>query len=298
MSNEVSRLASLGLAVNERDEPSSSSATFDDGGHYRIEIPSVEGSEAFAAVVDEANRRKIRVHRVSQGSGIMLLTNDEIRDMVALGAERSIEVCLFTGPRAAWDIGAQSRASAGSSVAAAARGGSQLVFALRDVERACTLGIRSVLLGDVGVIWAVARLRAAGEFPRDLIIKSSVALPAANPATAHVLEEIGVDSLNMPVDLTIGQISSIRSAVAVPLDCYIESPDDFGGCVRYHEIPAIVDVAAPVYLKFAVRNCAPLYPAGEHLRGVVLSSSRERVRRAAIGLELLAAAGKSFKGSP
>ena len=66
----------------------------------------------------------------------------------------------------------------------------------------------------------------------------------------------------------------------------------------YHEIPAIVDVAAPVYLKFAVRNCAPLYPAGEHLRGVVLSSSRERVRRAAIGLELLAAAGKSFKGSP
>ncbi len=292
------QLGDLGLGGNERDEPVPSTSAFPDGTHYRIEIPSVEGPEAFGVVVAEAERRGVRVHRVSQGSGISMLTKSEISEMVAIGADSAIEVCLFTGPRAGWDIGAQSRSSAGSTIAPAARGGSQLLFAVRDVARACDLGVRSVLLGDIGVIWSVARLRSLGELPADLVIKSSVALPSANPAAARVLSELGVDSLNLPVDLTIGQISSIRSAVEVPLDCYIESPDDFGGCVRHHEISAIVEVAMPIYLKFAVRNSPPLYPAGEQIRGVVLSSAAERVRRAAIGLEHLDAAQSRFRISP
>lgn len=50
----------------------------------------------------------------------------------------------------------------------------------------------------------------------------------------------------------------------------------------------LVRDAAPVHLKFAVRNAADSYPAGGHLQGLVLASARERVRRAAIGLGLLA----------
>ena len=46
-------------------------------------------------------------------------------------------------------------------------------------------------------------------------------------------------------------------------------------------------MAAPVYLKFAVRNAPNIYPAGEQLEALSLSSARERVRRAAIGLALL-----------
>ena len=59
------------------------------------------------AVIDEASARRVPVHRVSQGSGIMLQTDDEIREMLALGRERGIEVCLFVGPRANWDVGVQ-----------------------------------------------------------------------------------------------------------------------------------------------------------------------------------------------
>lgn len=271
---------------------------FVDGGQFRVEIPSVEGPEAFAEVVEAADRHGIRIHRVSQGSGIMLQTDDEIREMVAIGSERSIQVCLFTGPRASWDVGAQARSSAGAAAAAAARGASQLRYSLRDVERACELGVRSVLLGDLGVIWAVAQLRAKGDLPQGLTIKSSVALPVCNPATARVLADLGVDSLNIAVDLTIEQISSIRSAVTIPIDCYIESPDDFGGCVRHHELPEIVEVAAPVYLKFAVRNSPAIYPAGEQLRTTVLASARERVRRAAIGLALLTRHAPDTRPSP
>ena len=53
---------------------------------YSVEIPSCEGPQAMRAVIDEAAARHVRVHRVSQGSGVMLQTDDEIREMLALGA--------------------------------------------------------------------------------------------------------------------------------------------------------------------------------------------------------------------
>jgi hypothetical protein len=67
----------------------------------------------------------------------------------------------------------------------------------------------------------------------------------------------------------------------------VEGADDFGGAVRYYEVPELVRVAAPVHLKFTVRNAPGLYPSGEHLAGPAVASARERVRRAAIGVALL-----------
>jgi hypothetical protein len=58
--------------------------------------------------------------------------------------------------------------------------------------------------------------------------------------------------------------------------------------VRLYEIPELVRIAAPVYLKFGLRNAPNIYPVGKHLAPVALALSRERVRRAKIGLDLLA----------
>ena len=46
---------------------------FPDGGQYRFEIPSVEGPRVFRAVIEAAKEHKVPVHRVSQGSGVLLL---------------------------------------------------------------------------------------------------------------------------------------------------------------------------------------------------------------------------------
>ena len=54
------------------------------------------------------------------------------------------------------------------------------------------------------------------------------------------------------------------------------------------DVGEIVRIAAPVHLKFGLRNAPNLYPSGAHLEGVAQSTGRERVRRAAIGLEHLA----------
>jgi Peptidase family U32 len=280
-------LASLGLPDRDLGELPSSARRFGDGAQYRIEIPSVEGPEPFRAVIDAAKERELRVHRISQGSGMMLLTDDEIEAMVALGVEHGIEVCLFTGPRAAWDVGVQATASAGRVVAGSLRGADQLAYGVEDVLRGCRLGVRSVLVADSGQLWVLGRLKRAGDLPDDLQIKVSISLPVTNPATARLLEDLGATTLNLPVDLSLAQIAAIRQAVAVPLDVYVEGADDFGGPVRYYEVPELVRVAAPVHLKFTVRNALGLYPSGEHLAGLAVASARERVRRAAIGVALL-----------
>ena len=57
--------------------------------------------------------------------------------------------------------------------------------------------------------------------------------------------------------------------------------------MRHYEIPELVRLGAPIYLKFGVRNAPGLYPSGQHLESTVIALSRERVRRAAIGLALL-----------
>ena len=59
-------------------ELTASDARFADGAHYRVEIPSVENPSALRAVVSEAHSLGVPVHRVSQGSGSMLLTKAEL----------------------------------------------------------------------------------------------------------------------------------------------------------------------------------------------------------------------------
>src|SRR4051812_34325602 len=118
--------------------------------------------------------------------------------------------------------------------------------------------------------------------------KVSGMLPAANAAAARVLERLGASTINLPTDLTLPQIAAIRTAVGVPLDVYVEAPDNVGGFIRHHEIPELIRVAAPVYVKFGLRNAPDVYPAGSHIAATTIALSRERVRRARLGQELLA----------
>jgi Peptidase family U32 len=280
-------LAELGLPPADLGELPSSTKRFSDGAPFRVEIPSVEGPVPFRAALDAAKEHGIRFERISQGSGMMLLTDDEIAEVVALGAEADVEVCLFVGPRAGWDVGVQVTAASGRVVGGSLRGTEQLVYAIEDVKRGCALGVRSILVADIGQLWVIGRMKQAGELPGDLGIKISISLPAANPATCRVLEELGATTVNLPVDLSLAQIAAVRAAVDMPLDMYVEGADDFGGVVRYYEIPELVRVAAPIHLKFTVRNAPGLYPSGEHLEALAVATARERVRRAAIGLAML-----------
>ncbi|MXY70693.1 MAG: hypothetical protein F4Y47_19350 [Acidobacteriia bacterium] len=281
-------LASLGLPADDPTPPPDSAKRFEDGAQYRIEIPSTEGPAALAAVISEADARGVPLHRVSQGSGIMLLTDDEIRAMVSMGERRGIEVNLFVGPRATFDIGAQAYAAAGKALGLSLRGSDQLVYAVEDVRRAVRLGIHSVLVSDIGLLQILGRLKRSGDLPHDLILKTSVMMAPANPASARVLEDLGATTINVPSDLTLSQLAAVRAAIDAPIDLYVEAPDNIGGFVRHYEVPDFIRVGAPLYVKLGLRNAPDIYPSGTHIEHTAVALSKERVRRAQLVLDRIA----------
>ena len=203
-------LEQMGLPPGDHHSLPSSAKRFPDGAQYRVEIPSTESPAALAAIIEEAERYSLIIHRVSQGSGVMLLTDDEIREMARLAQAQGMEVSLFARPNAAWDTGAMTVASAGKTVGPRLRGQDQLVHCLEDVRRAAALGIRSVLLADEGALWVASEMRQAGMLPKDMQFKISVMMASANPAAIRLMERLGADTYNIPTDLTLAQIATIR----------------------------------------------------------------------------------------
>ncbi len=298
MSTARRLLHDLALPTGDGYDLPTSARRFADGGHYRIEIPSVEGPVAMAAVIEAARQHGVTIHRVSQGSGMMLLTDAELREMARLGAEHRIEVSLFVGPRAAWEGTGQPLTPDGKLMGWRHTGMDQLAYAFDDIVRGVEAGIRSILVADEGLLWLVEQARRRGVLPAKLVVKGSAVLGVANPVGIRLLQENGLNTINVASDISLPRLAAMRQVLAIPLDLYIEGPDGLGGFVRYYETPEIIRVAAPVYLKFGLRNAPNIYPSGAHLEAAAVATGRERVRRAAIGMELLARAGGDFTASP
>ena len=276
-----------GYPNHELFELPDSGKRFPDGAEYRVEVPSVEGPAALRAVFDEADRRGVTVHRVSSGSGIMLATDGEIHDMVRQCAERGVELSLFVGPRAAWDTGAQSLTPYGGAQGLRHEGADQLIFAMRDLVRANELGVRGALVADEGLMLLTRKMKEDGLLAPEFVVKGSVQLMASNPVSVRLLQDLGADTYNVAPGLSLARLASIRAAIDIPIDMYVESPDSLGGFIRHHEIAELVRVLSPIYVKFGLRNHPDVYPSGGHLDAANVILARERVRRAEIGLSFL-----------
>ena len=157
--------------------------SYDDGGHFRIEVPSIEGPRVFEALLNSARNLGVTVNRISQGSGGMLLLKSEIREMVKLGAQNNVEVCLFVGPRAGYDIGLLAHTASKFSAYSSLRGNEQINSAIADVERAVEFGIRGFLIGDIGLLTVLQERQASGKLPKNIHWKVSAYLPAGNVPT-------------------------------------------------------------------------------------------------------------------
>jgi collagenase-like PrtC family protease len=149
--------------------------------------------------------------------------------MARTAADALVEVSLFARPTASWGPSASVRTDVGAAVAGAVHGQEGLVHALDDIRRSAGHGIRSVLITDVGLLKVFGEMRDSGVLPQDMQAKMSVMFPIANASTARVLVDLGANTLNLVPDLSLAEMAAIRAAVDVPIDFYIEAPDDAGG---------------------------------------------------------------------
>ncbi|KUK26209.1 MAG: hypothetical protein XD60_1621 [Acetothermia bacterium 64_32] len=223
---------------------------FPDGAGYRMEISGVERPEVLEAVVSEAQRRKLPVHRmISTVMGATLLDRAELRDLAQIAAEARVEAILTPGPRSGWDTGRQLATPEGSLSGLRFRGADQLRYVIADILRAVELGFRGFLVLDEGLLWLLSRMREEGDLPKEVVFKVSVFAGHGNPAGAKVLESLGANTFNPLGDLSLPQLAAIRKAVKMPLDLHIYLTDSFGGFNRFYEGPEMVRTCSPCYFK-------------------------------------------------
>ncbi|WP_263168281.1 peptidase [Streptomyces sp. SCSIO ZS0520] len=243
------QLARLGLPSGDLADVPDSARTFADGSHFRIEVPTVNSVQAAATLLSESRRRGFTINRITETRGMYRHTAREIGEYVALGRDFGAEILMSVGPRAGYDIGAGVQTPEGSRISYRLRGQEQIVRAVEDVKRGVELGVRGFVVYDEGLLWALGRLRTAGDLPADLHLKVSAHCGQGNPAAAQMLEMLGADSFNPVRDLTLPMIAALRQAVRIPLDCHVDNPKKSGGFIRTYEAPDFVRVAAPLHLK-------------------------------------------------
>jgi hypothetical protein len=249
MKKTRSFLDKLGLPIGDDYSLPSSEKRFIDGAQYRFEVPGIQGPTAMKALLDEVDSIDLTIHRVTQTKGIMLLSDNDIIEMVNLSSQAVVDLVLAVGPRATYDTSASVQTVEGQRMGLRLRGQEQIVRAVEDIKRASALGCSSFLIYDEGLLWLLNEMRNAGEIPEDSKFKVSAHTGHGNPCSFRLLESIGANSINPVRDLQLPMLSSLRQAIDVPIDLHTENPASSGGFIRHYEVPEMIRLTAPLYLK-------------------------------------------------
>ena len=242
-------LKSIGMPEGDAYDLPTSEKRFHDGGQYRFEVPGIQSPKVMEALLDEMDKYQISLHRVTQTKGIMMLTDNEIMEMVKLAKDYGTDLILAIGPRATTDTSASVNTPEGVRMGYRLRGQEQIVRAVEDVKRAAAFGCRSFLVYDEGCLWLLNEMRKAGEIPADCHFKISAHAGHGNPCSAKLLESIGATSINPVRDIQLQMLAAIRQAIDIPIDIHTENPKSTGGFIRHYEVPEMIRIAAPIYLK-------------------------------------------------
>lgn len=242
-------LKSISMPSGDAYDLPASSKRFPDGGQYRFEVPGIQGPKVMKALLEAMDDYGLHLHRVTQTQGIMKLTDAEILKMVEYARQWQTDLILAIGPRATTDTSASVNTLEGVRMGYRLRGQEQIVRAVEDVKRAARLGCRGFLVYDEGCLWLLNQMRQAGEISEDCHFKVSAHAGHGNPCSAKLLENIGADSINPVRDIQLQMLAAMRQAVECPIDVHTENPKSTGGFIRHYEVPEMIRIAAPIYLK-------------------------------------------------
>ena len=242
----------MGIPGRDLGDLPSSTKTFPDGAHWRVEISGVEYPSSLEAVIDEARKRGVVVHRIiATVGGATYCDSSELKTMAQIARDEKIEVVMTVGPRKGWDVGSkESSTREGSMLGFRLRGSDSISYWIADMMRSIEAGFRGFLVYDEGVLSIVTKMREEGFIPKETIFKFSVFGGYCSAAGARVIESMGATTMNPLSDVSLPILAAIRKAVSIPLDVYIIVVDSFGGMYRAYEAAEIARVAAPCYFKF------------------------------------------------
>lgn len=243
----------IGMPGGDYEDFKVSKQEFSAGGHYGIELSSMNNLKVLIKTFKLAKQYKFKIHRAIECRGIVRLPDREIKEMVKVCFDEQTGLILSVGPRAISDIGAFAQSSNGKRIGYRLRGLENVIHAIEDIKRAVDLGIRGFLIYDEGLLFLLNQMRNEGELPKNLMFKFSVHGGCANPFSAKLLAQHGADTINIVPDLDLGMIKSFRKVIQEPMDIFSDTAKEAGGFLRTYDIPEIISYASPVYLK-----CGPI----------------------------------------
>ncbi len=240
----------IGMPEDDEWGLPSSDKRFPDGAHYRIEISGIERPEVCEAVLDEADKRGVPVHRlISTVMGATLLSKEELKRFAKLCKDYGVEAILTPGPRAFWDTGRQIVTPEGMVCGPRFRSTRWVKYYVEDVLRCCDAGFRGFLVWDEGVLWLMNKLREEGIIPKNTVFKVSIYTGHGTPFSAKVLQDLGANTFNPIGDISLPTLAAIRKVIDIPMDIHVYLFDQWGGFNRFYECAEIARIASPCYFK-------------------------------------------------
>jgi hypothetical protein len=141
-----------GIPGRDLYELPDSERTFPEGANYRIEIAGVERATTMEAMIDEAKKRNITIHRaIATVGGSTFCDFQELKAMAQMAYEEKIEVVMTIGHRKTWDPGSKEASTPeGMMHGFRLRGSDNISYWIADMMRNIEAGFRGFLVYDEG----------------------------------------------------------------------------------------------------------------------------------------------------
>lgn len=236
-----------------------STKTFPDGAHYRIEVSGIETAAVLGAVIDEAKKQKIPVHRaIATVKGSKFYSNEDLMALAHLATKEKIEVIICPGDLANGFFGNPDRNLNFQNI----REANDYV---EEILRCARIGFRGFLVWTSPMLRELNKMRLRKKIPKDTIFKISTFANSCNLMDFRYHELDGANTVNAANGLTLTNFSEIRRSLSkeTAIDVHITfwqnlhrlkgrntwelATEDYN---RIEDAPEIARVASPVYYKF------------------------------------------------
>ena len=212
------------------------------------------------------------------------MCDSEIKEMLSACAEYGHGIIFGIGTRPEFDIKASFyRSEYGLEQGRRLNNNDAIACAVDEALKLADFGCTNIAVYDLGLLRIFSKMRSEGALPKDVLFTVSSHCSISNSATAEVFAENGADMIvplhdvGLPVLQEMRKVLSNKIALCIPLDMYKAK----GGFIRFYEIPDIVQIASPVFLKFGASAQADPYDS------VGDAVAKKRIERVIVGLEHL-----------
>ncbi len=234
---------------------------FPDGCHYRIEVSGMETPGILEAVIDEAKKLGIPIHRaISTVKGSYYWNNKDLKDLAKIARENKVEVIICPHKL----CGAVFEDINKIFTALNWEDSESVEDYLKEVKRCADLGFKGFLVWNKSLLPYLHIMRTTRIIPTDTIFKVSTFANNMNVYDFVDAENKNADTINTANGLTLKNLSKIRAAINATMDIHItfwqlalEGPNTNGRFEliakpydRISEAPELARICSPAYFKF------------------------------------------------